>query len=61
MRWLQITVFLLGIVAFLTSLFFIGSQTGEDLWRAGVAFMLGDAVLILLWPRASQRSSPPAS
>jgi membrane protein YdbS with pleckstrin-like domain len=54
MRWLQIAFFLLGTIAFLTSLFFIGRQTGQDLWRAGIAFMLGDVVVIMLWPRKPQ-------
>ena len=54
MRWLQITFFLLGTVAFLASLYFVGKRTGGDLWNAGVAIMLGDVVLILLWPRKPQ-------
>ena len=53
MRWLKLTFFVLGTIAFLAALFFIGKQTGDDLWKAGVAFMLGDVVLIMLWPRKS--------
>ncbi len=57
MRWLQIASFALGSASFLASLGFMGKQTGEDLWKAGIAFMLGDVVLILLWP-AKKRMEP---
>ncbi len=53
MRSLQIVVFVLGAVALLSSACFIGKRMGEDLWKAGVATMLGDVVMILLWPRRS--------
>ncbi len=56
MRWLrrlQIALFLLGAISFLAAIFFTGKQTGEDLWKAGVAFLLGDIALILLCPRKS--------
>jgi hypothetical protein len=50
MRWFQVALFLLGALSFLASLGFIGRQTGEDLWKAGVAFMVSDIAAILLWP-----------
>ncbi len=53
MKRLHLAFFLLGVIGFLSSPLFIGSQTGADLWKAGVAFMLGDVVLIQLWPRKS--------
>ena len=60
MRWLQITFFALGSVSFLAALFFRGTLTGEDLWKAGIAIMLGDVVLILLWPRKGKVRSDEA-
>lgn len=53
MRYLQVIIFIVAILAFITALFFIGSDTGDVLWRMGVAFLLFDIVCIMLWPRAS--------
>ncbi len=50
MRLFQIIGFFLGIAAFLASACFIGAMMGDTLWKVGVAIMLGDLVLILLWP-----------
>lgn len=58
MRWIQITFFIVGVCSLLTALGFRGSMTGEDLWKAGIAILLGDIVLIQLWPRRS--IAPPA-
>ena len=55
MRVLQIAGFLLGAACFLTSIGFIGKQTGEDLWKVGIAFMISDIPLILLWPAGRRR------
>jgi hypothetical protein len=54
MRWFQVALFLLGALSFLAALGFIGRQTGEDLWKAGVAFMVSDIAAILLWPAKSR-------
>ncbi len=54
MRILQIIVFVLGVMAFLASLAFMGKQVGDDLWRAGIALMASDAVLLLLFPVAGR-------
>ncbi len=50
MRFLQVGLFLVGVVAFLAAIFFIGSDTGNTLWRAGVALLLIDIVCLRLWP-----------
>jgi hypothetical protein len=52
MRQLQIAFFGIGVLSFLASAVFAGTQNGDTFWRAGVAFMLGDIALVLLWPRA---------
>ncbi len=51
MRYLQIIIFIVAIISFITALFFIGSNAGDVLWRLGVAFLLLDIVCIMLWPR----------
>ena len=50
MRYLQILVFVVGLAAFMAAIFFIGTGTGDTLWRAGVAVLLLDVVCIMLWP-----------
>lgn len=57
MRQLQVGIFFLAVVAFIAALFFIGSDTGGDLWRGGVAALLVDLVLMKLWP-ARPASAP---
>ncbi len=48
MRIIQIIGFIAGIVAFGAAGAFAGSETGDTLWRAGIAILLTDIVLILL-------------
>jgi hypothetical protein len=60
MRRFQITLFLLGVAAFIASACFTGKTLGDTLWRAGVAFMLGDVVCLRLWPSDSKRPSSSA-
>ena len=50
MRYIQVIVFVVGLAAFLAALFFVGNETGDTLWRVGVAAVLLDVVCILLWP-----------
>lgn len=50
MRTLQITLFGLAVVAFLAALGFIGDDTGDVLWRLGLALLITDTVCIQLWP-----------
>ena len=50
MRQFQVFLFGAGVLAFLGSACFIGSNMGDTLWRTGVAVMLGDLVCMRLWP-----------
>ncbi len=50
MRYLQIIGFIGGLAAFFGAAYYTGSQRGETLWKTGMAFMLSDITLILLWP-----------
>jgi hypothetical protein len=54
MRLFQIVLFLVAALSFIAALFFIGSDTGLDLWRAGVAILLIDVVFLMLWPAKSK-------
>jgi hypothetical protein len=54
MRQFQIVVFALGTVALLGAACFIGKQTGEDLWKTGMATLLFDVVCLQLWPCAKR-------
>jgi hypothetical protein len=60
MRQIQISIFVLGLISFLAALFFIGQEMGDTLWRAGVAVMLIDLVLMKAWPtiRHPETSAP---
>jgi hypothetical protein len=50
MRTLQIGIFGLGLLAFLAALVVAGTDLGDILWRAGIALMLADLVVMKLWP-----------
>ncbi|MCC6396215.1 MAG: hypothetical protein IT282_04290 [Bacteroidetes bacterium] len=50
MRQLRIGIFGLGVLAFVASIFFIGSGWGDTLWRTGVACMLLDLAMANHWP-----------
>ena len=54
MRLFQIILFLVAALSFIAALFFIGSDTGLDLWRAGVGILLIDVVSLMLWPAKSK-------
>lgn len=58
MRVVQITLFTLGVLAMLGSIPFIGSGTGDTLWRAGVALFLMDIACIMLWPSPQRPQAP---
>jgi hypothetical protein len=51
MRYFQVSLFILGLAAFVAAIFFIGSDTGNTLWRTGVALLLLDIVCIMLWQK----------
>lgn len=59
MRAFQIILFVLGVVALLAALPFIGSVSGDALWRAGIAVFLMDIVCVMLWPRLPAGGSGP--
>ena len=50
MRIVQIVFFALGVIAFLAAAWFHDSMNGQTFWRVGVAFMITDVVMIMLWP-----------
>lgn len=50
MRTLQITLFGLAVLSFLGALGFIGDDTGDVLWRLGLALLVTDIACIHLWP-----------
>lgn len=50
MRVLAKGCFILGVMAFLASAVAVGTALGDVLWRACVALMLIDLVLVQLWP-----------
>lgn len=54
MRSLQIVLFIVGLAAFIAALAFIGEETGDTLWRAGVAVLLLDVVCMMLWPAGTR-------
>ena len=54
MKLLQIVLFLVAVLIFIAAAFYIGSDTGLDLWRAGLAILLIDVVCLLLWPAKSK-------
>ena len=50
MRIVQLLIFVLGVLSFLASAFFVGQGMGDTLWRVGVGAMLTDLVCSRLWP-----------
>jgi preprotein translocase subunit SecF len=50
MRTVQVAIFAIGVLSFLASVLFIGQDTGDTLWRAGVAALLVDLVCVRLYP-----------
>lgn len=54
MRPFQIVVFGLGAATLLASACFIGKDTGETLWKTGIATLLFDVVCLQLWPSAKR-------
>jgi hypothetical protein len=54
MRQLQVAIFILGLLAFVVALFFVGGEMGDILWRLGIAALLLDLVCLKLWPSVSR-------
>lgn len=59
MRVFQVALLVLGVLALVAAIPFIGSDTGDALWRAGIAVFLLDVVCIMLWPRRPRGPAPP--
>jgi hypothetical protein len=55
MRIFQIAVFVLASLSFLAALYYTGTNAGESLWKGGMAGMISDGVLLLLWPTRRRR------
>ena len=50
MRTIHLGLFILGVLSFLVSIFFIGQVMGDVLWRAGISAILVDLGCLKLWP-----------
>jgi len=55
MRSLQMILLCLAILVLVVSFFFIGTDTGLTLWYMGIALLLIDVVVCLIWPSVSRR------
>ena len=53
MRKVQEGIFVLAVAVLTATLFFLGTDTGLDLWRGGIAILVLDIVAIMLWPALS--------
>ena len=51
MRILQTFLLILGAACFLTAHAYVGDDTGDVLWRGGVAVLMMDKACLMLWPR----------
>lgn len=49
MKNIQTILLHLGLAAFILSLFFVGSVAGDSLWRAGMAILMIDITIIMLF------------
>lgn len=61
MRQAQVGILVLACAALIAALFFIGTDTGLDLWRVGIATLLLDIVAIMLWPCSSEGARAPSA
>ena len=59
MRQLQVFLLVLASAALIAALFFICTGTGLDLWRVGIATLLLDIVVIMLWPTSPEGARAP--
>ncbi len=61
MRIVQVLLLCLGVFMFAAATFFTGTDTGLTLWYTGVAILLVDVVVCLIWPtgvRAKEKGGP---
>ena len=61
MRQMQIAILFWALAAFIGALLNIGNEMGETLWRGGMAGLVIDIVLIMLWPGKNTPSPEPKS
>lgn len=54
-RTLQMVLLLLAIVVLVVAAFFTGTITGLTLWYWGVAVLLIDVVVCLIWPSSVRK------
>jgi len=54
-RTLQMTLLILAVLVLVVSAFFTGTGTGLNLWYTGIAVLLIDVVVCLIWPSATRR------
>ena len=59
MRQLQVVILVLALAALIAALFFVGTDTGDALWRAGIAGLLLDIVVMKLWPTSPRGMKAP--
>ena len=59
MRQLQVVILALALAALIAALFFIGAEMGDALWRAGIAGLLLDIVVMKLWPTSPRGMKAP--
>ncbi len=60
MRQVQVGIFGVAMAALFAALFFIGKNTGLDLWRVGIGVLLIDVVFIMLWPTSPEGARAPS-
>ena len=62
MRQLQVGILVVACAALFAAGFFIGSDTGLDLWRVGIDLLLVDVVVMKVWPTTSvKRARAPSA
>ena len=49
MKIIQSLLLYLGLAAFILSLFFVGSVAGDSFWRAGMAILMVDITVIMMY------------
>ena len=52
MRILEIVAFFVALTALIAALVTAGTPLGDIFWRAGIAVLLVDIVMMMIWPRS---------
>ena len=52
MRILEIVSFFVALTALIAALVTAGTALGDIFWRAGIAVLLVDIVMMMIWPRS---------